>query len=85
MRGCPEEGIGGKTRPPRALAPASSSTPRLAKRTDLYYLRARYYDPSTGRFLTRDPTVGSPRAPQWHNRYADIVRGPFGREMAKRG
>ena len=23
--------------------------------TGLYYLRARYYDPGTGRFLTRDP------------------------------
>ena len=25
---------------------------------DLYYLRARYYDPSTGRFLTQDPLPG---------------------------
>lgn len=23
--------------------------------TDLYYLRARYYDPTTGRFMTVDP------------------------------
>jgi RHS repeat-associated protein len=31
--------------------------------TDLYYLRARYYDPSTGRFTALDPAAGSPQDP----------------------
>ena len=29
--------------------------------TGLVYLRARYYDPATGQFLTRDPLVGQTR------------------------
>jgi RHS repeat-associated protein len=29
----------------------------------LYYLRARYYDPSTGQFLSRDPLVDLTREP----------------------
>jgi RHS repeat-associated protein len=29
----------------------------------LYYLRARYYDPSTGQFISRDPAVASTRQP----------------------
>ena len=29
----------------------------------LYYLRARYYNPQTGRFLSRDPEDGNPNDP----------------------
>src|SRR5262249_41617547 len=29
----------------------------------LYYLRARYYDPATGQFLSRDPLVSLTQAP----------------------
>jgi hypothetical protein len=35
----------------------------------LYYLRARYYDPSTGRFITRDPVAGSLQNPLSQNAY----------------
>ena len=31
--------------------------------TGLYYLRARYYDPTTGQFLSRDPAVAMTRSP----------------------
>ena len=35
---------------------AAASTPReLDAQTGLYYYRARYYDPSAGRFLSEDP------------------------------
>jgi len=44
--------------------------------TGLQYLRARYYDPSTGRFLTRDPFPGWTMAPQTMNRYAYVVNNP---------
>ena len=44
--------------------------------TQLYYLRARYYDPSVGRFLNRDPLFGSPRTPVARNRYLYTVGNP---------
>ena len=31
--------------------------------TGLYYLQARYYDPATGQFLSRDPMVATTRSP----------------------
>jgi len=34
-----------------------------------YYLRARYYDPALGRFLTKDPFPGFAAGPQSQNRY----------------
>ncbi len=37
--------------------------------TGLYYLRARYMDPATGRFLSMDPLAGSPRDPVSLHRY----------------
>ena len=36
----------------------------------LIYLRARWYDPGTGRFLTRDPVAGAIRDPISLNVYA---------------
>ena len=36
---------------------------------DAYYLRARYYQPGTGRFLTTDPVEGFPTAPMSLHRY----------------
>jgi RHS repeat-associated protein len=35
----------------------------------LLYMRARWYDPSTGRFLSRDPVAGQPEAPSSLNSY----------------
>jgi RHS repeat-associated protein len=35
----------------------------------LYYLRARYYNPNTGRFLSRDPEAGKPTDPKTLHRY----------------
>ncbi len=37
--------------------------------TGLYYLRARYMDPATGRFLSVDPLAGSPQDPVTLHRY----------------
>lgn len=44
--------------------------------TSLYYLRARYYDPETGRFLSRDPFPGIVGAPQTQNPYAYAENSP---------
>jgi RHS repeat-associated protein len=52
----------------------------------LYYLRARYYNPNTGRFLSRDPEDGDPTDPKTLHKYlyagGDPVNGldPTGRE-----
>jgi RHS repeat-associated protein len=35
----------------------------------LYYLRARYYNPATGRFLSRDPKEGNPSDPKSLHKY----------------
>jgi len=45
--------------------------------TSLYYLRARYYDPETGRFLSRDPLSGLVGAPQSQNPYAYVENNPI--------
>jgi RHS repeat-associated protein len=37
--------------------------------TSLIYLRARYFDPSLGRFLGRDPVLGSTNSPDTFNPY----------------
>jgi RHS repeat-associated protein len=40
--------------------------------TGLLYLRARYYDPSVGRFISRDPVPGMDIIPQTLNRYSYV-------------
>lgn len=37
--------------------------------TGLYYMRARYYDPEIGRFISRDPERGSRSSPRSQNAY----------------
>jgi RHS repeat-associated protein len=44
--------------------------------TDFYYLRARYYDPAIGRFVSRDPWPGLARYPQSQNPYAYVLNNP---------
>ncbi|MBU7016411.1 MAG: RHS repeat-associated core domain-containing protein [Theionarchaea archaeon] len=45
--------------------------------TSLYYYGARYYDPDTGRFLTRDPLIGERDSPQTLNRYVYCLNSPL--------
>jgi len=44
--------------------------------TGLVFLRARYHDPSTGRFQTRDPWRGAPFRPQTINPYVFVANDP---------
>jgi RHS repeat-associated protein len=44
--------------------------------TGFLHLRARAYDPSTGRFLQRDPVAGAGRVPTTLNRYAYVLNNP---------
>jgi RHS repeat-associated protein len=45
--------------------------------TGLQYLRARYYEPSTGRFLSRDSYLGNVMEPLTLNRYAYVSNNPI--------
>ena len=42
----------------------------------LYYLRARYYNPATGRFLSRDPEDGQPNDPASLHKYLYAAGDP---------
>jgi RHS repeat-associated protein len=43
----------------------------------LLYLRARWYDPSVGRFTTRDPFLGLAGLPQTQNLYVYVYNNPI--------
>ena len=43
---------------------------------ELLYLRARYYQPGVGRFITKDPWAGDIWQPGTLNRYAYVVNNP---------
>jgi RHS repeat-associated protein len=45
----------------------------------LYFLRARYYDLATGRFLTQDPLPGSAFLPETHAPYSYVGANPVNR------
>jgi len=45
----------------------------------LYYLRARYYNPATGRFLNRDPEEGQPNDPATLHKYLYANGDPVNR------
>lgn len=63
-----------------ASASGSLTTPLMFQgqyndaESDLYYLRARYYDPTTAQFLTRDPMVARTMSP-----YAYVAGDPLDR------
>lgn len=43
----------------------------------LLYLRARYYSPGVGRFVSKDPWLGVATGPQTLNRYAYVTNNPI--------
>lgn len=45
--------------------------------SSLYYMRARYYDPQQGRFISKDPIKGDLRRPQTQNPYAYSLNNPI--------
>lgn len=45
--------------------------------SNLYFLRARYYDPSIGRFISKDPVKGVLTLPQSQNPYAYALNNPI--------
>ena len=52
------------------------SSEQLDSESGMYFLRARYYDPSIGRFITRDPVKGLLTNPQSQNPYAYALNNP---------
>ncbi|MBI2011746.1 hypothetical protein HYS91_03180 [Candidatus Daviesbacteria bacterium] len=52
---------------------------QLDPESSLYFLRARYYDPSTGRFITKDPVKGVLSYPQTLSPYAYVGNNPINR------
>ncbi len=49
----------------------------LDAQTDLYHLRARYYDPQVGRLLSRDPVEPARLRPETLNDYAFAFSNPY--------
>lgn len=44
---------------------------------NLFYFGARYYDASTGRFISTDPLSGSQTSPETQNKYSYAVNNPL--------
>lgn len=49
---------------------------QLDPESSLYFLRARYYDPKVGRFISRDPVSGVLTNPQTQNPYVYALNNP---------
>lgn len=50
---------------------------QLDPESSMYFLRARYYDPTIGRFISKDPIKGSLMNPQTQNPYAYAANNPI--------
>ncbi len=68
------------------VAHSGAATPRhlfageyFDPESERYYLRARYYDPLSGAFLSRDPARGDVRNPLSLNRYVYALGNPVNR------
>ena len=48
----------------------------MAESDGLYFMRARFYDPDTGRFLGKDPVLGVLTEPQSLHRYVYVLNRP---------
>ncbi|MBI2328032.1 hypothetical protein HYU92_06975 [Candidatus Curtissbacteria bacterium] len=53
------------------------NTQKFDSGSNLYFLRARYYDPELGRFISRDPVKGTLTNPQTQNPYAYALNNPI--------
>lgn len=66
----------------RSFADSSSEftfkgEPEMDLSDPLFYMRARYYDPVTGRFISRDPVSGLKTMPQTQNPYSYAINNPI--------
>lgn len=59
-----------------ATSPVTFAAEQSDAETGLTFLRARYYDPATGRFISRDPLVGPLGLPVSQNPYAYALGNP---------
>jgi RHS repeat-associated protein len=52
-----------------SLSPSYYRAEQYDSDLGLYYLRARYYNPASGRFTSRDPVAGKPVDPKSLHKY----------------
>lgn len=57
-------------------SPFTFASEQADAETGLTFLRARYYDPSVGRFIARDPLIGPLSLPHSQNPYAYALSNP---------
>jgi RHS repeat-associated protein len=62
-----------------AWSPSFCSGEQYDSDLGLYYLRARYYNPNTGRFLSRDPEDGNAKIPATLHKYLYAGGDPINR------
>ncbi len=67
----------GETSIEEGVEESYSYTGKEQDSTGLYYYIGRYYDPSIGRFLSRDSRFGQIECPQSLNRYTYVLNNPL--------